>query len=310
MDINGWDAKRMKNQYHMLECDYVEDLYDMIVKMSKEKLSDPAYKYDTGRHDEFGNPIIGIVPTIILIDSIPTLQTKDTQDKNGEVSDQMEGQTYNMRLAIAYNTFYKRLRPVIYRSNIIVFAINHIKDKPELAFAKTQAKIQYLKPTESVPGGTGPIYLSQTFFRFIYRGKCTVEKHGFDGYKVDVQTIKSKTNRSDRIIPLIFDYSMGFDKESSMVEYAADHGVIAGRNPYSYLKSHPDIKFSTKNIHKAMEEYPDLYRWILEDSAPELAKLLSSSPMNPQKDMAMDKLDELLTESYAVADMDKEEIAG
>jgi hypothetical protein len=32
--------------------------------------------------------------------------------------------------------------------------------------------------------------------------------------------------------------------------------------------------------------------------------------MNPQKDMAMDKLDELLTESYAIADMDKEEIAG
>lgn len=310
MDINGWDANRMKSQYHMLECDYVEDLYDMIVKMSKEKLSDPAYKYDTGRHDEFGNPIMGIIPTIIIIDSLPTLQTKDTQDKNGEVSDQMEGQTYNMRLAIAYNTFYKRLRPVIYRSNIIVFAINHIKDKPELAFAKTQAKIQYLKPTESVPGGTGPIYLSQTFFRFIYRGKFTVEKHGFDGYKVDVQTIKSKTNRSDRIIPLIFDYSMGFDRESSMVEYAADHGVIAGRNPYSYLKSHPDIKFSTKNIHKAMEEHPDLYRWILEDSAPELAKLLSTSPMNPQKDMAMDKLDELLTESYAIADMDKEEIAG
>jgi hypothetical protein len=103
---------------------------------------------------------------------------------------------------------------------------------------------------------------------------------------------------------------MGFDKESSMVEYAADHGIISGRNPYSYLKSHPDIKFSTKNIHKAMEEHPDLYRWILEDSAPVLAKLLSTSPMNPQKDMAMDKLDELLTESYAIADMDKEEIAG
>ena len=308
MDINGWDADRMSNQYHMLECDYVEDLYDMIVKMSKEKLSNPAYRYDTGRHDEFGRPIIGIVPTIIIVDSIPTLQTKDTQDKNGEVSDQMEGQTYNMRLAIAYNTFYKRLRPVIYRSNIMVFAINHIKEKPELAFAKTQAKIQYLKPTESVPGGTGPIYLSQTFLRFIYRGKFTVEKHGFDGYKVDVQTIKSKTNRSDRIIPLIFDYRVGFDKEASLLEFASNHDVIGGRNPYSYLKSHPDIKFSTKAFHKAVEETPDLWNWLLDDCRPYLEGLLSSSPINPQKDMAMDKLDDLLTESFSVTDSGKDDL--
>ena len=310
MDVNGWTPDMMEDRYHMLECDYVEDLYDIIVKISKEKLSNPAYKYDTGKHDEFGKPITGIIPTIFIVDSIPTLQTKDTQDKNGEVSDQMEGQTYNMRLAIAYNTFYKRLRPVIYRSNIIIFAINHIKEKPELAFQKTQAKIQYLKTNESVPGGTGPIYLSQTFLRFIYRGKCTIEKHGFDGYKVDVQTIKSKTNRSDRIIPLIFDYTMGFDKESSLVEYAAETaGVISGRNPYCYLTSHPDIKFNTKKIHKALEEHPELYDWLLEDCRPALGALLSSSPINLQKDMGMDKLNDLLSESFETTDVDKEQLA-
>jgi hypothetical protein len=102
---------------------------------------------------------------------------------------------------------------------------------------------------------------------------------------------------------------MGFDEESSLVEFAADAGVISGRNPYSYLKSHPDIKFNTKNIHKAMEDYPDLYKWLLEDCRPALGTLLSSSPVNTQKDMAMDKLDNLLTESFNITDMDKDAIA-
>ena len=62
-----------------------------------------------------------------------------------EDSDELGTQTYNMRLAIAYNTFYKRLRPIIAKANIIVMAINHIKDKPEMAFQKTQAQIQYMK---------------------------------------------------------------------------------------------------------------------------------------------------------------------
>jgi hypothetical protein len=101
---------------------------------------------------------------------------------------------------------------------------------------------------------------------------------------------------------------MGFDKEASLVVYASDHGVISGRNPYSYLKSHPDIKFSTKNIHKAIETNPELYNWLLDDCRPCLEKLLSSSPINTQKDMAMDALNDLLTESYTDTDSGKDDI--
>jgi hypothetical protein len=74
------------------------------------------------------------------------------------------------------------------------------------------------------------------------------------------------------------------------------------------LKSHPDIKFSTKAFHKAVEETPDLWNWLLDDCRPYLEGLLSSSPINPQKDMAMDKLDDLLTESFSVTDSGKDDL--
>ena len=32
-----------------------------------------------------------------------------------------------------------------------------------MAFQKTQAQIQYMKTNENIPGGTGPIYYSQTY---------------------------------------------------------------------------------------------------------------------------------------------------
>ena len=95
-----------------------------------------------------------------------------------EDSDELGTQTYNMRLAIAYNTFYKRLRPIIAKANIIVMAINHIKDKPEMAFQKTQAQIQYMKTNENIPGGTGPIYYSQNLFRSFTKVNIHLKKMG------------------------------------------------------------------------------------------------------------------------------------
>jgi hypothetical protein len=178
-----------------------------------------------------------------LIDSLPSLQTKDVEDSN-----ELGSQTYNMRLAIAYNTFYKRLRPVIRDANITVIAINHLKEKPEMGFTKTQAKIQYLKPNESIPGGSGPIYYSQNLLRMIYRGKFTEEKHGFGGFKVEAMNLKSKTNKSGTSVELIFHEKYGFEPTITMMNFAEEHGLICGRNPYCFFKEAPDVKFSTKDV--------------------------------------------------------------
>jgi predicted ATP-dependent serine protease len=83
------------------------------------------YLYDTGMKDEFARPISVYAPTVIILDSIPTMSSKDA-------SDSMEGGTYSNRVAKALAQFYKRLMPIIKAYNITVIAINHINQKIEI----------------------------------------------------------------------------------------------------------------------------------------------------------------------------------
>ena len=54
----------------------ISDIKKLLMKIYMEKTSDPKkYKYDTGKLDEFGKPILLYVPTVIIIDSIPQLST-------------------------------------------------------------------------------------------------------------------------------------------------------------------------------------------------------------------------------------------
>jgi hypothetical protein len=237
----------MRDHYYFPDLIYVEDTFKMIYNIAQIKINNKEFAYHTGCWDSRGEEIVIPQPTVVLIDSLPSLQTKDVEE-----SDELGSQTYNMRLAIAYNTFYKRLRPIIRDANITTIAINHIKEKPEMGFVKTQAKIQYLKPNENIPGGSGPIYYSQNLLRMIYRGKFVEEKNGFGGFKVEAVNIKSKTNKSGTSVNLIFHEKYGFEPTITLMNYADEHGLICGRNPYSFFKSAPDVKFNTKDVEGYM----------------------------------------------------------
>lgn len=297
--LNHFTTEEMKEKYYIPALDYVEDVFKHIYHLAKVKLETKELFYNTGKLNEYGDEIRLPEPTVYLIDSLPSLQTKEVED-----SDELGTQTYNMRLAIAYNTFYKRLRPIIQKANITVMAINHIKDKPEMAFQKTQAQIQYMKTNENIPGGTGPIYYSQNLLRFIYKGKYVFEKDGFDGFLVEVQFIKSKTNRGGSSVQLVYDYNTGFDPWLTMLHYANMACVIKGRNPYSYFESAPDIKFNSKQFRDIIGGKPELRDALLRDCAPSLYRLLSTNQFDPEKEFSPQEIINRFNEAYQENDVD------
>lgn len=291
--LNNFSIEEMREKYFMPGIDYVEDAFSMIYKLAKAKMEMTDLYYNTGRFNEYGEEIKLPQPTVVLIDSLPSLQTKEVED-----SEELGTQTYNMRLAIAYNTFYKRLRPIITRANITVMAINHIKEKPELAFQKTQAQIQYMKTNENIPGGTGPIYYSQNLFRFIYRGKLTAEKDGIEGFIVDVEFIKSKTNRGGAKVTLVYDYETGFNSWLTLLYYLNNLGLVKGRNPYSFFESEPSIKFNSKQFMDAIKD-EKLRTALLRESAPHLMELLSRNKIDVEKEFSPTELIERFNASYS-----------
>ena len=127
------------------EKNYIEDIFDSIISIANMKEANKKeFQYDTGIVDEFGKPIVAYVPTVVVIDSIPTLASKDTDEE-------MKGGTDAARMAKAIKQFYSKLMPIIKTYNITVFTINHINAKLEInAFTKTQPQVMYLKADESL----------------------------------------------------------------------------------------------------------------------------------------------------------------
>lgn len=147
-NVTGLSQRELKYKYILKgEDNYIDDIFDVISEICTAKEENPdVFKYESGLNDEFGDPIKLYVPSVIIIDSIPTLSSK-TKGKM-----EMEGSTYANRAAKDIAQFYKRLMPQIKKYNIIVIAINHINTKIEInPMAKTQPQVMYMKMDESLP---------------------------------------------------------------------------------------------------------------------------------------------------------------
>lgn len=152
-NITGATQQELDSKFVLRqEKNYIEDIFDSIIAIANTKEANKSdFMYDTGTVDEFNKPIRAYVPTVIIIDSIPTLASKET-----EGDEEMKSQTDAMRAAKQLKQFYSKLMPIIKTYNITIFAINHINVKIEInPFTKTQSQVMYLKQDESLknPGG-------------------------------------------------------------------------------------------------------------------------------------------------------------
>ena len=259
-----YDDVKSKLNYHD-EFQYIEDVFEFITEIGNTKLANKdVFATDFTHKNEFGVKRAAYAPTVIIVDSLPMLMTRDLEGIEG-----MASQMYNARRTIQISQFYKRLRPIMRRANIICMVINHLNFKMETsAFAKTQAQIMYMKQDEAMPGGNAPLYLAQTVIKMVSCGKYTMEKDGFDGFAIRLELIKSKTNRAGTSCIIVYDAEHGFDKYRTMFEFLKDNGLIEGRNPYLYISGFPDMKFSSKNFREECIENFDLYKRALTISAP------------------------------------------
>jgi RecA/RadA recombinase len=290
-NITGFKQHELQDKYVLKqERSAIEDIFDSIMAVAQEKLENrKEYSYDTGLLNEFNQPIISLEPTVMILDSIPTISSKDA-------SNEMEGGTYANRVAKAIAQFYKRLTPVIKEANIMVIAINHINQKIEInPMMKTQPQLIYMKMDESMPGGNAPIYYAHNLLKFVTAGKYTSEKEGFDGFKVRCELLKSRTNKAGQFAHLAYNQLFGFDQAYTQYEFANDFDILDGRNPYKYMKGHKDVKFDSRVFRKEFLTNEALRMATFNATVPILEKQLSR--VNPDEAAAnihhLDVLDRL-----------------
>lgn len=269
----------------------IEEIKMMISKIYLEKINNPKlYKYDTGKVNEFGDKIEVFEPTCIIIDSVASLtayvneNTKDGIVTLGEVSSQTEV----MRLTAEVGRFLKESLEMLKSANIILFLINHIKNKPPMGTPQAP-ELRYLKQDETMPCGKALQYYTHTMIRLTGVGAEKYEKseHGFDGFGAVAQFIKNRTNIDGTTVPLVFDKVHGYDSLRSSFSYAKNLDLIGGNKNGYYFIDNKETKFTMVDMHKCFSENRELYKIMYSHILPPLEKVLSA--IEPEDSLIVDE---------------------
>ena len=231
------------------------------------------YEYDTGLCDTQGNRIFKLQPTVVILDSLAMLMPRDLTE-GGEIA----GSMTITSVAKVNTQLVKRIIPLLKSANIIWFMINHILPDPSPIPKKAQ--VAWLKIGERCPGGETAIYLANNLLRIDDSSKLSADKDlGINGINVDIQLVKSRTNRPGVSVPMILDYDTGFSPELSLYALLKKHKKINGAGAYLYIGDHSDHKFSQKNILKELKN-PEFAKIFMDASFEVLETLISSGTTN------------------------------
>lgn len=259
----------------------IQDIKSAVMKIYFEKTKNPEkYTYDTGKKDEFGNEIKIYQPTCVIIDSIPMLSSKMSENDKKDIQklEDISSQTDRMRLTAEIGRFYSELQQYINEANIIVFSINQIKTNPGMGIVKSPSEILYLNQDEALPGGKAPQFLANYLFKFVAIGgeKYKEEEDGFDGFGLKMLIVKSRSNQAGQIVHLVYDKNRGVDSLRTSVEYAKDLGFLNGNKNGYYFDDDKENKFTKFNMHEDFKNNRQLYKILYSHIIPELETHLSS----------------------------------
>ena len=280
-NITGSSVSHLKKIYHInQELIYIEDIYEAIesIVKIKEKYKD-TFIVDTDLLSEFDEPIRIFIPTIIIIDSLPSIANKEVGDDTGLMTS-----TYSNRLAKSISRFYKQCMPIVKKYNLIIFVINHINTKIEInPMRHTSPQTMYLKMDEALPGGMAPLYYAHNIFKIVVEEKLILENGGIvDGFNARVELLKSRSNKAGKSCNLIYDQSRGFDPYLSIYNYLKTEcdDVILGKNPKKYIAGFEDAKFDERELRDVLDQRKDIKEALINIAIKKLRNILSKNKFN------------------------------
>lgn len=259
----------------------LDDMKSAIIQIHREKTTHrEKYTYDTGKKNEFGENIMMLEPTVVILDSIATITVglEDGSTKSLEKFEEVSSQMDRMRLTAEIGRFLNELLPILREANITLIAINQIKTNPNAgSIIKKPALVQGLNLDEALPGGLSQIFNAQIFLKFIAvsGGVHKSEEDGFDGFDLKMKVIKSRVSAALKETTLVYDKNTGISMVRSTVEYLKGFGLVGGNRAGYYFADIKDHKFTLANMERDFANDPELFHIMKKYSIPLLEKNLS-----------------------------------
>ena len=256
MQLSNMHPDEFKNRFIMRDAGITtETIYDRVKLIHDIKVENPEeYMYNTGVIDEYGKPIMKFEPTVYILDSLKAILPKKLSEDEGT---NMNGAT----TARINSDIFLRLVPMCREANIIMLIINHITKAGIGSIMPQKADLAYLKQGESLPGGrTTATYLQNNIFRLDEKTKLkSVETFGIDGAIVNVDIVKSRSNKAGKGCSLVFDQNNGYDPDLSLFMYLKDNNILEGSGAYLKLPG-SETKFSQKAFKQKLYDDPEFYK--------------------------------------------------
>ena len=304
-NITHKSPRWISQHYSIYQDTHSETVVDRFIDHAKMKLNNrKIFEYDTGLKDMFGNPIIRLIPTVVIIDSLAVMRSEDGSlsdpgDIKAKNKDDIEKTAGNMAAArnAKFNSeMFKQILPFAKKANILLFVINHINKKIDIGFVKSARDIVGLGDNEAISGGRASIYLANNILRLKNKGQLKPDKDfGINGHIIEAVFYKSRTNASNVGCELIFDKSQGFSKTLTMLQFGLNNDIVKKKGNKYYVKGEEDILFTKKTFIDVAADKPQILNTLYEESLPYLRKYLSTGSFDSSDN---DESDEERLSSY------------
>lgn len=269
---------------------YITEIYER--KMQHKTL----LLKDTGEVDDHNRPIWLMPPTVVFLDSISDVISKeyDMRDKKEwDKQKEMRSNTDGMQNAKTLKGVISDILPMMKEANIIFVTIAHENANVAMtAFAGPKKQFQYGNKDIKISGGKALEYNASALMSFTGEIKEDSRYHvstdGFEGNTVLYEPTKVSTNESGNAktglgFRIVVDKRRnGADNIRTLVKFLEDKGRIKGdRRGYKVLSEKGEEiseKFSWKNIYEDFQKDKVTYKTFMLTAREELEKLLADAP--------------------------------
>ena len=255
--LTGFNGPQLKEKFIVRDSGVTAENFYQRIKIIYDLKTDnrTEYEYDTSLYDTSGNRLYKLEPTVYILDSLAMLMPEKF-----EAEEELSGQMSSTAAAKTNSMLFKRVIPMLKTANIILFIINHINQNISInPMLHKKSQVSYLKQDEAVPGGNKPIYLSNNIIRFNDHSKLkSTETFGIDGTLVDLDLVKSRSNKAGQSATLLFNQDIGFDAILSLFILLKENNRINGAGAYLYIGDRSDMKFSQKAFKQKLNDNVEL----------------------------------------------------
>lgn len=269
---------------------YVTEVYE-----NKMKHKDVLLK-DTGEVDDHNQPIKLMPPTVMFVDSISDVISKeyDIRDrKEWDKQKEMRSNTDGMQNAKTLKGVISDILPMMKEANIIVLVIAHENANVSMtAFAGPKKQFQYGNKDVKISGGKAVEYNASALMTFTGEIKEDSRYHistdGFEGNTVLFEPTKVSTNESGnektglgfRIV--IDKRRNGADNLRTLILFLNQRGRLKGNKAgFKVIDNKGEElteRFTWKKVYDDFKENPVTYKTFMLTAKEELEKLIAKAP--------------------------------